>query len=196
MNEQDLLQSIFEYKERISTLRVDHWMEYSNWKTWYFWFNIMSIIIPLTILYFKIDRKRLFEICFFGFIVHVTWSNIDSILSQNNYLIHPHGFTHFLPMGITVTAVLLPVCFMLLYQSYSNKNKSYYLYTIILSAFFAYCFGYISEKVELLIMYKGMKLTYLFLIDIGVAYLAFWVTKLFITIKKQTSKKQFFKKYF
>lgn len=189
MNEQDILQSIFDYKERISELRVDHWMKYSNWKTWYFWFNIMSILIPLTMLYFKIDRKRLFEICFFGLIVHVTWSNIDSILSQNNYLIHPHGFTHFLPMGITVTAVLLPVCFMLLYQYCSNKGKNFYLYTIVLSALFAYAFGYLSKKVELLIMYKGMKLTYLFLIDIAVAYIAYWVTKLFIIIKNQTSKK-------
>lgn len=189
MNEQDILQTIYDYKEKINELRVFHWMKYSNWKTWYFWFNILSILIPLTILYFKIDRKRLFEICFFGFLVHVTWSNIDSLLSSNNLLIHPHGFTHFLPMGITVTAVLLPVFFMLLYQYCTKKEKNFYLYTLVISAVFSYGFGYISKKVELLIMYKGMKLTYLFLIDIAVAYLAYWLTQLFIAIKKNTTKK-------
>jgi hypothetical protein len=190
VNEKEILQTIYDLKEKLSDLRVEHWLKYSNWETWYFWFNIMSIIVPLVILYFKLERKRLFEICFFGFIVHVTWSNIDSILSSNNYLIHPHGFTHFFPMGITVTAVVLPVFFMLLYQYCTNKGEKYfYLYTIILSAFFAYGFGYWSKEVELLKMYKGMKLTYLFLIDILVAYIAYWVTKLFIVIKNQTSKK-------
>jgi hypothetical protein len=188
LSEQEILQTIYDLKEKVSDLRVEHWFKYSNWETWYFWFNIMSIIIPLSILYFKIDRKRLFEICFFGFIVHVTWSNIDSILSSNNYLIHPHGFTHFFPIGITVTAVVIPVFFMLLYQYCTNRGKNFYLYTIILSALIAYGFGYWSKTVELLKMYKGMKLTHLFVIDITVAYVAYWVTKLFVRIKNATSK--------
>lgn len=189
LSEQEILKRIYDLKEQLVELRLEHWLKYSSWETWYFWFNITSIIIPLAILYFKIDRKRLFEICFFGFIVHVTWSNIDSVLSSNNYLIHPHGFTHFLPFGITVTAVVLPVFFMLLYQYCRNREKNYYIYSFILSAIFAYGFGYWSSKVDLLKMYKGMNLHYLFLIDISVAYVAYCVTKLFIAIKNKTSQK-------
>lgn len=78
---------------------------------------------------------------------------------------------------------MLPVAFMLLYQFCTNREKNFYIYTIILSLIFAYVFGSLSVATELLKMSKGMNLTYLFLIDLAVVFLALWATKLFCKMK-------------
>ncbi len=161
----------------------NYWNSYSSIDTWFFWFNVASVVVPLLVLYYKIDKSRLFEICFFGYSVHVLWSNVDSILSKNNYLVHPHTLSYLFPVGITVTAVIFPVTFMLIYQYCKNKVKNFYLYSIIGSIVFAYGFGGLSDVVDLLKMHKGMNLTYLFLIDIAVVFTALWMTKLFQKFK-------------
>jgi hypothetical protein len=186
MNENQLYDKIYEQKDQLLHLVTEQWNANSGINTWYFWFNIASILLPLAFLYFKIDKKRIFELSFFGYSVHVLWSNVDSILYKANLLNHPHPPHYLLPIGITVTAVLLPVTFMLLYQYCSNRGKNFYLYAIIGSLIFAYGFGSISLKVDLLRMHKGMNLHYLFLIDVAVAFIAFWATKLFGYLYKKS----------
>ncbi|WP_188455439.1 hypothetical protein [Virgibacillus oceani] len=188
MNEQQLFDQIYEQKEQLKSLINDYWVTYSGPETWYFWYNIGNLVIPLVILYFLLDRKRLFEICFFGFSIHVMWANIDSILASGNYFVITHTLTHLLPVGVTVTAVLLPVCFMLIYQYCTNRGKNYYIYAIIAAILFAYGFGSIYKYNDMLVMSKGMNLTYLALIDIAVVLIAYWFTKLFIMIKDKTGR--------
>ncbi|UOR13651.1 hypothetical protein [Halobacillus amylolyticus] len=183
MSETKLYHKIYEQKEQLSSLITEHWNLYSGIDTWYFWFNIASVLIPLLVLYFKIDKTRLFEICFFGYTTHILWSYADSALNQSNYLVHPHSLTHLFPVGVNVTAVLFPVTFMLLYQYCMNREKNFYIHAIILSLIFAYGFGGLSDAVNLLKMHKNMNLTYLFLIDIAVVFIALWMTKLFRKFK-------------
>ncbi|MFD1040059.1 hypothetical protein ACFQ3N_16930 [Virgibacillus byunsanensis] len=183
MTEQELYHRIFELKEQLGNVISEYWNLYSGPDTWYFWFNVATVIIPLIILLLIIDKKRIFEISFFGYTIHVIWANIDNILSMNNYFVYPHSLTHLLPVGVTITAVLLPIVFMLIYQYCTNNDRNYYIYALIGSAIFAYGFGYFSLSVDLLRVHKGMNLTYLFLIDVAVMYIAFWATKLFLKLQ-------------
>ncbi|CDQ21274.1 hypothetical protein SAMN05192559_11240 [Halobacillus karajensis] len=185
MDQSQLYIKIYETKERLSKLTDEYWSLYSGLETWYFWFNIASVLISFIILYLKIDKNRLFEISFFGYTAHILWSNVDSVLSHNNYLIHPHPISSLTPTGITVTAVLFPVTFMLVYQYCTNKEKNFYVYTIIVSLIFGYGFGGLSSFLELLKMHKGMTLTYLVFIDIAVAFLSLWMTRLFLMFKNR-----------
>src|SRR5699024_2847569 len=89
-----------------------YWHQYSNINTWYFWFILLSIIISLVILYFAIDKKRIFEISFYGYSVHVLWSKVDNALASHNYFVHPHSLTSFIPNGINMTSFVS-----VLYQS-------------------------------------------------------------------------------
>jgi uncharacterized membrane protein YecN with MAPEG domain len=84
-----------------------------------------------------------------------------------------------------MTASVIPVAFMLLYQYCTNKGKNFYIYTIILSLIFAYGLGSISKYLELFKMRKGTTLTYLFLIDIAVAFIAYWFTKFFLKLRRE-----------
>ncbi|UJL47276.1 hypothetical protein KFZ58_05025 [Virgibacillus sp. NKC19-16] len=188
MSEAQMYQRIYELREQLSDAYSNYWNLYSDMSTWFFWFNLASVVIPFIILYFAIDRERLFEISFYGYTVHVLWSNVDNFLTAQNYLSHPHTLTGFIPAGVTVTAVVLPVTFMLLYQYCTNKGKNFYLYAIVASFIFGCGFGGISMIVDLLRMHNGMNLFYLFLIDIVVAFLALWMTRLFFKIKKTKRK--------
>ncbi|MFD2924040.1 hypothetical protein [Halobacillus naozhouensis] len=183
MRETQLYEKIYEQKEQLNKLVNNYWDLYSGIDTWFFWFNMASVVIPLIILYFKVDKARLFEICFFGYTVHVLWSNVDNVLSKKNFLVHPHTLFHLFPVGITVTAVLFPVTFLLLYQYCTNREKNFYIYGIIGSLIFAFGFGGLSVAVDLLKMDKGMNLMYLFLIDVAIVFTALWMTKLFLNFK-------------
>lgn len=183
MNEEQLYHKIYEQKGDLHNLISQYWHQFSGIDTWYFWFNLVSVVVPLVVLYFVIDRKRLFEICFYGYTTHVLWSNIGSTLASGNYFVYTHSLTYLIPTGVNVAAILFPITFMLLYQFCTNKGKNFYLYSIIGALIFVYGFAYFCLAVDLLKMHKGMNLTYLFLIDIAVAFIAFWFTKLFIWFK-------------
>lgn len=183
MSEEQLYKKIYDVKEHLAKLHRDFWNDYSDFETWYFWFNLLSIFLPLLILYFLLDRKRIFEISFYGFTAHILWANLDNILASQNYLIHPHSLSYLLPVGFSVTTVIFPVTFMLVYQYCTKHNKNILIYFIGASVIFGFGFGGFSVLVGLLEMHKGMNLFYLFLIDIVIAFLAYGFTKLFIMIK-------------
>lgn len=46
---------------------VSYWNDYSNAGTWQFWTILFLLVLPLIILYFAVDRSRIFELFFFGF---------------------------------------------------------------------------------------------------------------------------------
>ncbi len=136
----------------------------SNIGTWYFWFNIACFILPLIILIIVIDRKRIFEICFYGYFVHILASRVDSFLESNNYLVHPHSLTYLLPSDVTVTSVVLPVSFIFIYQYCTNQKKNFYFHALLLSLVISY----------------GLDSMFL-----AVACLAFWLTNLFRLLKNR-----------
>lgn len=154
MNEQQLYDDIYKVKEHLNELLNTYWQNYSDMGTWYFWVNLATFIIPLIILYFSIDRKRLFEICFFGYTVHVLWGYIDIALSKENFLVHPHTLFLFIPVGFTMTVSAIPVAYMLVYQYCTNREQNFYVYAVILSLIFAYGLGSISDYLDLFKMHK------------------------------------------
>ncbi|MEN1968596.1 hypothetical protein WMZ97_11045 [Lentibacillus sp. N15] len=190
MNQEQLYHKIAEYKSETQQLVSQFWHEYSSIDTWYFWFNILSAIIPLVILYFAIDKKRIFEICFYGYTIHVGWANVDSILSTHNLLVHPHSLTYFIPTGLNMTAVVLPILFMLLYQYSTNRNKNVYLWSLIGCALGAFVFAPIMSACNLLKLDNGMNFVYVFLIDIAVSFFAYWLTLLFRWVKHRHTADQ------
>lgn len=183
MTEKELYYQIYEKKEQLASLLENHWQLYSNMSTWFFWANLLTFVVPLIILYFLVDRKRIFEISFFGYSIHIIWVTIDGFLTDNNYFNHPHSLSYVLPEGITVTAVLFPVVFMLIYQYCTNNDKNFYIYSIIGAFIFAFGYGSFAVAVEMLRMHEGMNLIYLFIIDAVVVLIAFGMTNLFHKIK-------------
>lgn len=190
MNKEQLYHKIAESKDETQQLISQFWHQYSNVDTWYFWFNVLSIVISLVILFFVIDKRRIFEICFYGYTIHILWAKIDNALSSSNYFVHTHTLTPYIPNGISMYAAVLPIAFMLMYQYCTNHGKNVYLWSIIIAVIFSFGFSSIESAVGLLKMDNGMNRFHIFLIDISVTFTAYWMTLLFSWIKRRYMEKQ------
>ncbi|QDP41223.1 hypothetical protein [Radiobacillus deserti] len=177
MDYKEYREKILEQNDEINTLISSFWNNYSGFGTWQFWVVLSLFIAPLILLCFTVDRRRIFEIFFFGYTVHILWAYINIILDRYNFMIHPYSLTSILPYAINITSSMLPVGFLLIYQYCTNNGKNFYVYTLILSFIYSFVFASIEHQIGLLELKRGFNQFYIFLIDIGIVYIAYWATK-------------------
>lgn len=170
--------------DELNSLLSSYWSSFSSMGSWQFWVVFAFLVLPLILLYFKLDRRRVFEIFFFGLIVHLLWSYVDQGLASNNYFIHTYFLSPLYPSALSITASLLPVGFLLLYQHCTNTKKNFYLYTLFLAAAFSFGFASAEEYVGLVEFRNGMNQFYLFVIDVIIVYIAYWFTLLIKKFKQ------------
>src|SRR5699024_10258163 len=144
--------------------------------------------LPLALLFFTVDRERIFEIFFFGYTVHILWTYASVILEHYNLMNHTHFLLPALPYSLNITSSLLPVGFLLLYQYTTRHKKNFYLYTLLLSAIFAFGFATIEEWSGLIELRRGMNYFYIFLIDIAVVFISYWFTLFIKRVKDNHTK--------
>jgi len=174
---------IYEKSDELNSLISSYWNHYSDIGTWRFWYSFFLLTTPLVLLYFKVDRKRIFELFFFGYTVHVLWTYVNIALARQGYFNHTAFLTPVLPFALDITTSVLPVSFLLIYQYCTNNNKNFYLYALLLSAIFAFGFASIEEYFGLVTFRKGMDKFYLYCIDIVVVCISYWVTKLGLKLR-------------
>ncbi|WP_042148290.1 hypothetical protein [Paucisalibacillus sp. EB02] len=172
---------IYERSLGLDSSLISYWKEFSSIDSWQFWFVVLLLITPLFILYFAIDRTKMFEILFFGLSVHMLWTYVDIVLGSSTLFVHQYFIIPILPFAFSITSSVLPVGFMLVYQYCLNHNKNFYIYTILLSAVFSFGFLSLERLMGLVDFNRGMNEIYVFLLDLGVVYLSYWLT---IFIKK------------
>lgn len=178
MEYRDYWNQIYEKSEELNSLISSYWNEYSHMGTWQFWTVVFLLVAPLVLLYFTVDRKRMFEVFFFGYTVHIFWTYIDIVLERYGYFVHTYFLLPVLPFALNMTASALPVGFLLLYQYCTNNNKNFYLYSLALSLVFAFVFTAIERYFGLLEFNKGMTQFYVLLIDLAIVYISYWFTVL------------------
>lgn len=163
---------------------IDYWIKYSSLDTWQFWVNAILFITPLIILFFTIDRKRAFQIGFFGFSVHMVSAYIDGFATRHVLWGYPYQIFPFIPISITLDTSLIPVVFMLVYQWTQKRKKNYYLYAIIFSAFFSLGLKPILSALDFFQLENGMNFFYLFLFYLSGTLTAKWITNVFVFFEK------------
>ncbi|MGD6856472.1 CBO0543 family protein [Bacillus infantis] len=169
---------IFQLSEEMTSLVDSYWNSYSGPGSWQFWAVAVLLVLPLVLLYFTVDRKRIFEIFFFGFIVHALWTYTDIVLGNYTLLVHTYYMLPIFPHAFNITMSVLPVGFMLIYQYCTSHRKNFILYTVILSAVYSLVFASIEKALGMVELNKGMNLFYLFLIDLVIAFIAYIGTRL------------------
>ena len=184
MTYRELLNQIYEQKNELNALLSSFWNQYSNFETWQFWVLLATIILPLILLYFTVDRKRIFELFFYGYTVHIFWTYIDIVLERYNLFNHTYLLLPAFPFAVNITTSLLPVGFLLVYQYCTNHQKNFYLYTLILSAIYS-LLAILENHIGFSEYNKGMNVFYIFLIDLGITYLSYWFTR---TVKHYMQK--------
>ncbi|MBB6452399.1 hypothetical protein HNQ94_000844 [Salirhabdus euzebyi] len=185
MSYKEYWERIFDNNDKFNSLVDSYWQEYSSFGNWQFWVVVFLMVFPLLLLIFMVDRKRIFELFFFGYTVHILWTYIDIILERHNYLVHTYFLLPQLPFALNLTASTLPVGFLLVYQYCTEKKKNFYLYTVILSAIFTFGFATIESYLGLVEFRKGMNQFFLFLLDLGIVLVSFWFTRILLKIKER-----------
>ncbi|OAS84167.1 MULTISPECIES: CBO0543 family protein [Metabacillus] len=168
-----------ETQEKLSTQWIDYWYDYSSFNTWQFWVNVVFIIVPLISLYFFVDRRKIFLLGFFGFNIHVWLVYCDAILTRYNFIEYPYKAIPFLPINVGIDTSLVPILFILLYQWTLNKNKNFYLYSLILITFLSFIFKPLLATYHLIHLKQGMNHIYLFISYIIITLVSIGITNLF-----------------
>ncbi|QNF31088.1 hypothetical protein HUW50_21600 [Metabacillus sp. KUDC1714] len=158
---------------------VDYWWEYSSYDTWQFWVNVGIIIIPLIILYFRIDRKRIFLLGFLGFNIHIWVAYTDLILTRYNFIEYPYKVIPLIPVHFGFDTSLVPVMFILLYQWTLNKNKNFYLYSLLLIAFISFVLKPLLSTYHLMHLKNGASYFYMFIGYIIIILISIGITNIF-----------------
>jgi len=184
-NQQNRLNEILSKQDDVVTMWLEYWRDFSTWETWQFWAIVSMLIVPLIIVYFTIDKNKVFHIGFFGFNIHTWFTYSDAIAMRTSHVTYPYQAIPILPVNFALDASLVPVSFMLLYQWCINHNKNVFFYGAVLSALFAFIFKPLLVFINLMQINKGMNYFYLFLNYLIILFLAIIITKVFTYLRKK-----------
>jgi hypothetical protein len=174
------LEELKKAQEKVFDLWNDYWFDYSALDTWQFWVNAFMIIIPLIILYFFIDRKRIFLLGFFGFNIHVWSAYLDGMATRANYLGYPYKAIPLFPINFGMDTSLVPVLFIFLYQWTIIKNKNFYLYSLLLIALISFIFKPLTAAHHLFQLNKGTNYFHILMGYIIITLISKGITNLFL----------------
>ena len=175
-------------QKEITNEWLDYWIEYSSFNTWQFWVVAAMLIVPLIVLYFKMDRSKALLLGFYGFNVHVWFSYTDTFLVRMGLVSYPYQVIPITPVNFGLDVSLIPVLFMFLYQYVLKHEKNYYLYATGLSAGLAFVLKPYLVVFNLFDMHT-VNYFHLFLAYVGVSLFSRWMTNLFLYFIKTSENK-------
>lgn len=179
-NQKKVIDTLNEKQKAFTQDWSEYWHQYSSFDTWQFWFMVIIFIVPLIVLYFKLDRSKAFHLGFFGFNIHVWLGYIDRFGVGSGFWEYPYQPVIILPNNVTLDASLIPVIFMMMYQWILANNKNYYVYMIILSAGLAFIFKPLLALHFFLTFYIDFPYFYLFLGYLVIFTLSKVITDIFL----------------
>ncbi len=180
MNQQEHLEKIHSIRNKLEETYIDYWHQFSTIHAWQFWLVLLMLFIPLVVLFFKIDRSKIFQLGFFGYSIHVLAAYTDALGIRKNWWDYPYVVFPQLPGSIGIDASLIPVYFILLYQWCLNKNKNYWVYGTLSAFGFTFIFKPLLVWLNVFQLYTSwfnLLLAYLL-----VTYVAKLITDIFIKL--------------
>lgn len=161
-----------------------YFFDYRIFTTFEYWLMIFFLIAPLVLLYFKIDKSKLFEICFYGYNIHVLFGYIDLYGRNLGYWNYP--FPVLPPItGLSLDASLVPVTFMLVYQWTIKRKKNYYIYSLLTAVIFSFLFKPVLVRMGLFKLYQEINYIHLLICYVIVVFVAKWMMDLFLWIRRK-----------
>ncbi len=195
MTHKDFIDKMNEARVETNLLTDEYWATYSDPSTWQFWYLIALLIIPLVALYLLLNRKRFFEILFYGYTAHVLYTYLDAYMSRYGYWEHPYMILPQYPFTLSINASLLPVVYLLLYQFCTDRGRNFHLWLLGVSAVVGIGFielhrqmgiFFLYEEINVFQLHESLLNFYMFVGNYILASIAYWFTKLFIYIKHHT----------
>jgi len=179
----EMLNLIRSLEEEISQIQIEYWRLFSDLGTWQLWVGVIMLIAPLIVLFITIDRRKMLLLGFFGLNYHIWFHYVNATGIRLGLWEYPYTIVPFLP-SFSLDASLVPISFMLLYQWTLNHSKNIYLYSVLLSALFAFVMKPIMVFLHLFHMHKGVNYFYLFLFYFVFFIVSKLISNLFIWMQE------------
>jgi len=161
-----------------------YWLDNALYTSFEYWLMVTLLIAPLIILFFKIDKSKLFFMGFYGYSIHMLFGYVDLYNKNLGLLNYPFPVIPMLP-GLSLDSSFVPVTFMLVYQWTLNHQKNYYLYMLLTSAILAFAFKPLLVGLGLFRIYGNTNYFFLFICYVIVIVLAKFITNVFLWTEKK-----------
>jgi hypothetical protein len=166
---------------------VNYWKDNEIYLSLEFWMMIAILVVPLLVLFFRIDKSKLFYMGFYGYSIHMLFAYTDAFGRNMGYWNYPFPIFPVIP-GLALDSSFVPVMFILIYQYTLNHKKNYYVYTIIAAAIFSFGFKPILVGMGLFKMYEEINYLHLFISFIPVIILGKFIVDVFMWVEKRYKK--------
>lgn len=166
---------------------ISYWKDNEIYLSFEFWFMVSILVVPLIILFFKIDKSKLFLMGFYGYSIHMLFAYTDAFGRNMGFWNYPFPIFPVIP-GLALDSSFVPVMFILIYQYTLNHKKNYYVYTIIVSAIFSFGFKPVLVGMGMFRMYGEINYLHLFISFIPVLVLAKVIVDVFLWVEKKYKK--------
>lgn len=167
---------------------VHYWQQYSSFNNWHFWVTLALLVIPLILLFIYMDKRKSLLLGFYGYNVHVFFTYIDVLGSENTFWFYPYKVLPILSSNLTLDVSLVPVCYMFVYQWALNHKQNYYALMFGLSIVLAFVLKPIMEALGLFQIENGANYVHLFLGYLLVGIFAKQITNLFLFLQRKSQK--------
>lgn len=162
---------------------LDYWKDFSIFTTFEFWFMVMLFLGPLIFLIFKIDKRKIFLIGFFGYSVHVFNFYINLLGVNMGMWNYPIQVFPAIP-SLSLDASLVPITYMFVYQWTLNHKKNYYLFAIITAMIFSFVFEPLLVQMGLFKIYGNINYIHRLISYVVVSMISKLITNLFLKLQK------------
>lgn len=163
---------------------INYWHDYSHFHTWQFWVVLGMLILPLIALFLFIDRRKVFQLGFYGYGVHVFFAMTDSFATTRGWWTYPYKLLPGIPANLALDSSFVPVIYIFLYQYTLNKSKNYYLWLLLLSLVLAFFLKPLLLGIGLFRFGGKENFMLLFYGYITVGLISKWITDFFIYLTK------------
>lgn len=102
--QQEYLDKLGRLLQEHTQVMTEYWRQYSHAGTWQFWVNVAMLVVPLVVLYFTLDRRKVFLICFYGFSFHTLVAYVDSYMNRAGLWNYPYMIFPYMPSNLSIDA--------------------------------------------------------------------------------------------
>lgn len=187
--QQQMVDKMREMTAKGDDFHTEYWSRFADFENWHFWLNIVFLLAPLILLLIFIDRKRIFQILFFGFAIHALMNYLDSVAVLKGLVFHPFPLTPLMNINLSINTSFIPVTFMLTYQYCINRNKNVYIGGIFASIGTGIVLGGFAKAIDYIQLYHWMNLGFIFLFDYLQFVTAILLVKFFMYLGEKKGRK-------
>lgn len=167
LNDQEILA-----QSKADKLLREYWLK-ETFLQWEWWLLLALTTIPWIIWWKIVDRKRLFEILTYGFLVMTVSVIFDAIGVEFDFWEYKPQIVPLFDVFVTYDFSVMPVIYMVVYQFFDNW-KSFTIANVVVSAIFAFISEPLLVWMDFYVLFNW-KYIYSFPIYIAIAVVFKWV---------------------